>query len=230
MVFLKGMAGSALEPTERVKTTSLLDRFLDGGFEREGVNALVGEAGSGKTLISTILSLSVLKKGRGKVAYIDTEGGLSAERVLQLDGKAQLKDILLKRAHDFRSQEEAILALPRQKGLSAVVVDSIVGNYRLLLRDSTAREANIKLSAQLGELNKLSIERKIPVIVTGHTYRKKDGTAGITGGNVMGYLPKTIVLLEKLGEAGKRRATIVKSRSLPEGKTLEFSIGEKGIY
>lgn len=223
------MAGSALEPIERVKTGALFDRFLGGGFEKEGVTALVGEAGSGKTLLSTLLALSVLGKG-GKVAYIDTEGGLSAERIIQLDGKAQLKNVLLRRAHDFRSQEEAILALARQKGISAAIVDSIVGNYRLILRDSTAREANIRLSAQLGELNRLSIERKIPVIVTGHTYRKKDGKTGIAGGNVMGYLPKTIVLLEKVESPGKRRATIVKSRSLPEGKTLEFSIGEKGIY
>ncbi len=223
------MAETELWPIERVGISPSFDKFLGGGFEREGFTAIVGEAGSGKTLISALLTISVLRKG-GKVAYIDTEGGLSAERIIQLDGKSQLKNVLLRRAHDFRSQEEAILALARQRGLSAAIVDSIVGNYRLLLRDSTAREANIRLSAQLLELNRLSIGKKIPVIVTGHTYRKKDGKTGIAGGNVMSYLPKTIVLLEKLEAPGKRRATIIKSRSLPEGRTLEFSIGEKGIY
>ncbi|MFH0961814.1 MAG: ATPase domain-containing protein, partial [archaeon] len=202
-----------------------LDGLLSGGFDRGVVTSVCGPPGSGKTTFGILLALACLRSG--PVAFLDSEGGLSAERILQIGPKADLKRILLKRIFDFRSQEKVVLALSKQK-CSAIIVDSIVHNYRLLLTDRTAREVNLRLSAQIAELNKIASEKNIPVLVTGHTYRKKDGEIGLAGGAVMEYLPKTIVLLEKTGE-GKRQAIIYKSRSLPEGKTAEFSVVEKGF-
>lgn len=202
-----------------------LDSLLSGGLERGVVTSVCGSPGSGKTTFGILLSLACLKNA--PAVFLDSEGGLSAERIRQISPKADLKRILLKRIFDFRSQEKAVLTL-RKQTCSAIIVDSIVHNYRLLLTDRTAREINLRLSAQLAELNRIASEKDIPVLVTGHTYRRKDGEIGLAGGAVMEYLPKTILLLEKSGE-GKRRATVYKSRSIPEGKSAEFSVVEKGF-
>ena len=46
----------------------------------------------------------------------------------------------------------------------------------------------------------------------------------------MDHIAKTVIKLEKIeGEKEGRRATIVKHRSLPEGKSVVFFITENGI-
>lgn len=216
---------------EKAKTGfSRLDSFLAGGIEKGVLTAACGEAGSGKTTLGILLALASIGETGKPAVFIDTEGGLSAERIRQISPKADLKKILLKRAFDFRTQEKAVLSLGKQD-VSSVIIDSVVHNYRLLLNDKTAREVNLRLSAQLSALNRLALEREIPVLVTGHTYRKiKDASIGLAGGMVMEYLPKTILLIERGKEDGRRILSVFKSRALPEGKRLEFSIGEKGFY
>ena len=58
----------------------LLDKLLDNGYETDIINTIYGPAGSGKTL----LCLLALLKVKGKVIFVDTEGGFSVERLKQL--------------------------------------------------------------------------------------------------------------------------------------------------
>lgn len=213
---------------ERLPTKARpIDALLAGGIDKGVITAAAGEAGSGKTTLAIHLALSALAASPDPAVFIDTEGGLAAERVLQISPKTDLRRILVKRTPDFESQEKAIFALGRQKA-SCIIVDSLVGNYRPLLSDATAGKINSRLASQLLFLSLLAAERKIPVLVTGHVYRKKDGSVGLAGGSVFSYAPKTILLLEKSGE-GKRRATVLKSRSIAEGTTRQFSLTGKGI-
>ncbi|MBI4167715.1 MAG: hypothetical protein HY515_02045 [Candidatus Aenigmarchaeota archaeon] len=45
----------------------------------------------------------------------------------------------------------------------------------------------------------------------------------------MKYWCKSIILIEKTGNMGERSATIVKHRSMPEGKFVNFLMTENGI-
>ena len=65
----------------RISTGVLvLDKMLDGGYERDTVTTVYGPSGSGKTNVCMVAAISVAMKGK-KVIYIDTEGGFSADRL-----------------------------------------------------------------------------------------------------------------------------------------------------
>ncbi len=202
-----------------------LDALLGGGIEHGIVSAFVGEPAAGKTTIGILLALASLP--RGEAVFLDTEGGLSPERVLQIAPGAPLKRILVKKIPDFASQEKAIMGLPKLKP-SCVVLDSAVHHYRTALTDKTSRELNSRLALQLSFLNNFALEREIPVLATGHVYRK-EGKVKVVAGDVLSYIAKTIVLVEKRPGAGKRSARIEKSRCVAEGASRSFSITGSGL-
>jgi len=83
------------------------------------------------------------------------------------------------------------------------------------------------LSRQIFTLHRLADQLGIPVVVTGHVYHAEKGLK-IIGGDIMKYWAKALVFLEKTGP-GKRRATLVKHRSRPEGGKCSFRLCEKGV-
>ncbi len=206
-----------------------MDGILGGGVETGIVTEVYGPAGAGKTNFCIHFSLSAAERG-GKVAYLDTEGGLSAERVRQVAPSARLmKNILVKRVTDFWQQEDTIKALERKEGLSGIVVDSIVMLYRLALTDKTAQDVNRSLAGQLHSLSLLAESRKIPVLITNQVYSPFGKNESLpVAGDILRYFPKTILSIEPTG-TGTRRATIVKHRSIAEGESCDFSITAKGL-
>lgn len=220
---------------KKLPTHTPLDGILGGGVERGIVTEVYGPAGAGKTNFCIHFSLSAAE--RGKVAYLDTEGGLSAERVRQIAGGTKImKNILVKRVTDFWQQEETVGSLVcKKKGLSGVVVDSIVMLYRLALTDKTASEVNKSLANQLHALSLLAESSKIPVLVTNQVYTPSGEKEYMpVAGDVLRYWPKTILSIEPTGtgtvmEMGARTATIVKHRSIAEGERCDFSITAKGF-
>lgn len=213
----------------KLATRTPLDGILGGGVETGIVTEVYGPAGAGKTNFCIHFSLSAAERG-GKVAYLDTEGGLSAERVRQVAPSARLmKNILVKRVTDFWQQEDTIKALERKEGLSGIVVDSIVMLYRLALTDKTAQDVNRSLAGQLHSLSLLAESRKIPVLITNQVYSPFGKNESLpVAGDILRYFPKTILSIEPTG-TGTRRATIVKHRSIAEGESCDFSITAKGL-
>ena len=69
--------------SDRVSTGSaLIDDILEGGLEKEVTTTIYGPSGSGKTNVAILAALESAEKG--KVIFIDTEGGFSIERAKQL--------------------------------------------------------------------------------------------------------------------------------------------------
>lgn len=204
-------------------------------MERGIVTEVYGPAGAGKTNFCIHFSLSAAERG-GKVAYLDTEGGLSAERVRQIAGGTKImKNILVKRVIDFWQQEETVDSICKKKNeLSGVVVDSIVMLYRLALTDKTAADVNKSLANQLHSLSLLAESSRIPVLVTNQVYTPfgEKGECLPVAGDILRYWPKTILSVEPNGTGtgtGARTATVVKHRSIAEGERCDFSITAKGF-
>lgn len=227
---------------------------LDGLFslEQAAVTNIFGSPGTGKTNICILLAVECAKNG-GKAAYIDTEGGFSVERVKQIaDGlagshklDALLDNIILIEPKTFSEQGKVVRKLA-EMAADLVVLDSCVALYRLehpraaekadvkgLTRAQSRQELsenNRELSRQLSILSNIAREKKIPVVVTAHTYKNwETGENEVVGGDPLKYWSKSMVFLEKTGKTSERKAIITKHRSQPEGKSVKFLIVEEGI-
>ena len=202
-------------------------------LEPAAVTNFFGSPGTGKTNICLLLAIGCVNSG-GKVAYIDTEGGFSTQRLTQLVENSNniLDSIILIEPKTFAEQGKAIRGL-EGTDIDFIVLDSAVALYRLEHPETSKQELsehNRELSRQLSILSNISRGKKIPVIVTAHTYKNWDtGDYELVGGDSIKYWSKSIVFLERTGKTGERKATIIKHRSQPEGKSVKFEIVEEGI-
>lgn len=219
---------------DKLRTGSeIFNKFLGGGYETEVISTIYGSSGSGKTNLALLAALSAANSGT--VIYIDTEGGFSPERAIQLKpkrGKELLANIIILSPTTFDEQKskfDKLEHMAKQQKAKLIIVDSISMLYRLALGSQEAYNTNKEMARQLGILRKLSHDLKIPIILTNQVYADFDtpGEIKMVGGDLMKYFSKCIVKLDTVG-SNKRKAELVKHRSLPN-KTLFFEIVEDGI-
>ncbi len=209
-----------------------LNTLLGGGLEPGVITNVFGGAGTGKTLFSMEACLSLLEMdGKAKAVFIDTEGGFSPERFVQIGGERVMDRLLVRDVKTFEEQDEVIRGLEeivRKERVGLVVVDSLVALYRLA-RDEEVQEANSMLSRQMATLSRIAREHGIPVVVTNQVYSDFDtGELELVGRDIPKYYSKCMILLEKQG-IGKRRAILMKHRHKPEGETVLLEIREEGF-
>jgi len=225
-----------------------LNKWLFGGYEKDIITMIAGPAGSGKTNLVILSACSQAKKGN-KVLFIDTEGGFSVDRVKQIieeDVDKVLGNILLIKPTSFDEQKkdfEKILDKIKKEHISLIVVDGMTMLYRLELGDAhqskddnKVKEINRELAKQMRILAEIARKQNIPVLITNQVYSEflceEDLKKGIkkqtnlVGGDLLKYWSKCIIELEN--EKGKRKAVLLKHRSMPE-KELNFEIINKGI-
>lgn len=208
-----------------------LDRILDGGLESDAVTLVFGEGGSGKTNLALQCAREAGRAGK-RTAYVDTEG-VSAVRLRQIFGDGgdatELMDhLLFFKPYNIDEQERLIQNATRAPDLGLVVVDSINMHYRLHLDgDEAEREAGRSLYKQLHTLTSFARQNQTPVLVTGQVYGGEDMTQPFAR-RTMEHLVKALVRFEKRPD-GTRRATIVKHRSIEEGRSANFRIGAHGL-
>ena len=73
------------EDNQKISSNSAIDDLLGGGFEKGVITQIFGPPSSGKSNIALSLAVNVAKNNR-KVIYIDTEGGISIDRIKQISG------------------------------------------------------------------------------------------------------------------------------------------------
>ena len=233
---------------ERVSTGSYdLNTWLYGGYEKGIITMIAGPPGSGKTNMSILTACSQAKKGN-KVLFVDTEGGFSTDRVKQIVGdnfEEVLKNILLIEPRTFEEQKKFFLTLNEQlkkEQISLIVVDGVAMLYRLELGDArkegdeNVRKINREVAKQMRLFADISKKQNLPIIITNQVYQgfqsEEDWKNGveremnIVGGDLFQYWSKCIIQLRN--EKGKRRAILLKHRSLPE-KEISFEIKNEGI-
>lgn len=220
---------------ERIPTgVPSIDRLLGGGLEADSVTEIYGEGGSGKSLFCLDVATRVARDGRW-VFYIDTEG-VSVDRLRAIAGdglEKLLKRFLLSTPKSLDEQGRAVatacaLAREGKRPVGLLVVDSATFYYRLSLSGSDEDDARQALSLELADLVVTALETPVPVVITNQVWRSvTHGTLEPLGGSFLNHAAKTILRFDRLPGA-RRRAVLMKHRSLPEG-SAEFRITNTGL-
>ena len=203
-----------------------LDKFLGEGIEKGIITTLFGPSGSGKTNFVLSVAVNIVKSG-GKVCFIDTENGISTQRIKQMlpsSYDTALKDIVSMFPVDLNDQLSCI-EKTKFLGISLIVVDSISLLYRLNLIED-ASKANSLLSKQVGLLIEIAREKDIPVLIVNQVYSdfdKKDSVK-IVGGDILKYSSKCLIELKS-----SNKVCLRKHRYLASGGELDFEIVNEGF-
>lgn len=211
-----------------------LDELLHGGVESGALTEFFGEAGSGKTNVCLQLARNAALAGR-KTVYIDTEG-VSQERLQQISGDHYdrvRQSVLFFEPFSMREQEAVIEKTVRlvagAPDVGLVVMDSAALHYRIGLGQGDDVEGRRTLAAQLHSLHALARKRDVPVVYTNQvTTNLENDELEPLGGQFVRHIAKAVIRLEKL-PMGRRKATVVKHRSVPEGHSAEFRITMRGL-
>ena len=226
------------EDNLKLPSNSSLDVLLGGGFEKGVITQIFGSPSSGKSNVTLTLAVNVARNNR-KVIYIDTEGGISIDRIKQISGEDFSRvatNIIVFEPTTFLEQNENLRAIDvwlrkNHEDVDLLVLDSAVALYRV--DDMKSAKLNKELGKQMGMLSKIARTYDIAVVLTNQIYNAFDDEGNndirAVGGTILQYWSKVILKLERGEEINQRVATLIRHRSIPEGKKATFSINSNGI-
>ena len=226
------------EDNHKIPSNSSLDVMLGGGFEKGTITQIFGPPSSGKSNITLSLAVNVARNNK-KVIYMDTEGGISIDRIRQISGpdfSNVANNIIVFEPTSFQEQNDMLRSIDvwlrkNHDDVDLIVVDSAVALYRV--DEMKSSRLNKELGKQMGLLSKIARQYDIAVILTNQIYSAIDidGNSDIkaVGGTILQYWSKVIIQLERGDEINQRIATLKRHRSIPEGKQALFSITSRGI-
>lgn len=226
------------EDNQKIPSNSSLDALLGGGFEKGVITQIFGPPSSGKSNVTLTLAVNVAKSN-GKAIYIDTEGGISIDRVKQIAGpdfSNVANNIIVFEPTSFLEQNDTLKAIDiwlrkHHEDVDLIVLDSAVALYRV--DDMKSSKLNKELGKQMGILSKIARIYDIAVVVTNQIYNAFDDEGNndirAVGGTILQYWSKVIIQLERGDEVNKRVATLRRHRSIPEGHQAVFAIASRGI-
>lgn len=226
------------EDNQKISSNSSLDDLLGGGFEKGIITQVFGSPSSGKSNIALALSVNVAKNNR-KVIYIDTEGGISIDRIKQIAGPYfpnVANNIIVFEPTDFLEQTETLRSIDvwlrkHHEEVDLIVLDSAVALYRV--DDMKSYKLSKELRKQIQLLSNIARKYDIAVVITNQIYNAFDDEGNnevkAVGGDILEYISKVIIKLERGDEINERIATLKRHRSLPEGRQVTFSITSDGI-
>lgn len=220
-----------MNETKITTGSDVLDWLLEGGYEKDVLTTIYGPPGSGKSNLCLICLASQYDK---KIIYIDTEGSFSTNRIKQLtdDYKAVLDNVMILKPTDFNEQRsvfEKLTKLVNDK-IGLIIVDSIAMLYRLELgKTKEVYKVNRELGVQLASLIQIARKHNIPVLLTNQVYNDFEDKEKINmvGGDILRYASKCLIELQKTSKG--KKAILRKHRSLPDEKSIEFKIVDKGL-
>ncbi len=226
------------EDNHKIPSNSSLDALLGGGFEKGVITQIFGPPSSGKSNITLALAVNVARNNK-KVIYIDTEGGISIDRIKQISGpdfSRVANNIIVFEPTNFLEQNDNLKAIEvwlrkNNADVDLIVLDSAVALYRV--DDMKSSKLNKELGKQMGILSKIARKYDVAVVLTNQIYNAFDDEGNndirAVGGTILQYWSKVILQLERGDETNKRVATLIRHRSIPEGKKAIFSITSSGI-
>lgn len=229
---------ASLDDNIKIPTNSSLDDILGGGIEKGTITQIFGPPSSGKTNVALSLAVNVAKNGK-KVVYLDTEGGISIDRIKQIakfNFSKIANNIMVLEPTNFTEQNDNLRAIEiwlknNHENIDLLVLDSAVALYRV--DDMKSSKLNKELGKQMGILTKIAREYNIAVVLTNQIYNAfdDDGNENIkaVGGTILQYWSKIILQLEKTDNLHERKAILRRHRSIAEGKSAIFKITSNGI-
>ena len=226
---------SDMKKNDKIPLECQIDSIIGGGIEKGSITQFYGPPGSGKTNITLKMLVQCAKNGK-KAVFIDTEGGLSIERMKQISGEDfddLAGNIIVLEPTNFEEQDEAIKRIEYslksgEDDVDLVILDSAVALYRL--KEGGQTEINRELSKQMGLLSMIARKYDIAVVVTNHIYSvfDEEGVIEPVGGTILKYWSKIIIELVR-DDNGERFAILKRHRSKPDGLKVKFEIVNKGL-
>jgi DNA repair protein RadB len=218
--------------------SKILDKMLDGGYEKDVITTVYGPAGSGKTNLCILCAIKTARDKK-KTIYIDTENNFSIDRFKQIcesinQNYAKLLNyIVILRPGSFDEQNKTLEKLKESINakVGLIVMDSIAMLYRLELgQTDDFYDVNKDLGKQLAYMKQIASKKHIPVLITNQVYAdfEEKEKVNIVGGDLLKYGSKCLMELQ-ITPAGNRRAIIKKARSIPAEREITFKIVQGGI-
>ncbi|KAL0994597.1 hypothetical protein UPYG_G00124630 [Umbra pygmaea] len=224
--------------------SSRLDKLLDSGLYTGELTELAGGPGSGKTQVCFAVTVHISYQLKQSVIYIDTTGGMSASRLLQMlqvkmckmeEQMEALQRIQVCRVFDIFSLLSCLHDLRcaglQQMGggsVKAVIVDSASAVISPILGGK--QNEGMSLMMQLaGVLKTIAKDFNVAVLVTNSVTRDGNGHLKAGLGLSWSHVPRTRVILERLQDPGLtcsslRTATLAKSSRQPCHLNEEFDL------
>ncbi|KAG9492710.1 hypothetical protein GDO78_000942 [Eleutherodactylus coqui] len=239
-------ASTAILPTGNKK----LDTLLDSGLYTGEVTEISGAPGSGKTQLCQSIAANVAATLHQRVCYIDTTGGLSGTRLLQLiqcktqqedEQAATLERIQVIHVFDAYKLLDVLQGLRQSfsqqllrsgEKLRLVVVDSVCAVvYPLLGGKQTEGMAVMMYLAR--ELKTLAHDFSLAVLVTNHITKDASAVSRPALGRSWSFVPSIRIQIhrdEKNKQGENRLVSLVKSSRQPANLQVEVEIGWCGIF
>ena len=156
-----------------------LDSLLGGGIRGGIITDIFGATGTGKTQLTMQISINSLLDG-GQVLFLDTTGKFRPERMLDLIKNRNLDPNLLDRVKVARitnsSEQIKFLSKIKENDFSLVVIDNVTDLFSFeYKKDDQNLEKNAAFMQYMHELSSISIEKKLPIVIT-NIIRKIDDT------------------------------------------------------
>jgi RecA/RadA recombinase len=193
---------------------------LEGGFLHGALSLLYGEAGTGKTIIAlSTIALHLISDPKAKAYYIDADGRLPIDLLLDLTGEeGVLERLYVWRPQSLSEQTLIVERLPDLVGGEPIVVDSITGLYRLEAAEG-AFKANKELNHQLGFLAEAAHRGRTAVLLLGQVHSVPEPLRGIepVADRLLRYWSAVILRLERVRGAVRRA---VREKPGPERSCL----------
>jgi DNA repair protein RAD51 len=147
-----------------------LDNYLGGGIKEGIITDIFGATSTGKTQLTMQISINSLLDG-GQVLFLDTTGQFRPERMLDLMKIRNLDPNLLDRVKVARitnsSEQIQFLSKIKEKDFSLVVIDNVTDLFSFEYRKEEQNlEKNITFMEYMHELSLISIQKKLPIVVT----------------------------------------------------------------
>ncbi|XP_019115774.2 DNA repair protein RAD51 homolog 4 isoform X1 [Larimichthys crocea] len=214
-----------------------LDKVLDSGLYTGEITELSGGPGSGKSQVCFGVAVHISYQLKQSVIFIDTTGGLTARRLLQMlqteTSNTEEQMEALQRIHIFRlfdvySLLDCLHSLRSGRlqqasvgggSVKAVIVDSVSAVIAPLLGGKQNEGMSLMIQVA-GTLKTMAKDFNVAALVTNHVTRSGSGEVQPGLGVSWSHIPRTRVLLEQVEKAlvsqsTLRSATLIKSSRQP---------------
>ncbi|XP_041807852.1 DNA repair protein RAD51 homolog 4 [Chelmon rostratus] len=224
-----------------------LDKLLDSGVYTGEITELSGGPGSGKSQVCFGVAVHISHHLKQSVIFIDTTGGLTAKRLLQMlqseTSNTEEQMEALQRIHIFRlfdvfSVLDCLYSLRSGRlqqasvgggSVKAVIVDSVSAVISPLLGGKQNEGMSLMIQVA-GVLKTMAKDFNVAALVTNHVTRSGSGEVQPGLGASWSHIPRTRILLERaenavtVGRSGLRWATLIKSSRQPCHIKEEFDL------
>ena len=147
-----------------------LDQYLGGGIKSGIITDIFGATGTGKTQLTLQISLNSLLQG-GQVLFQDTTGQFRPERMFDLIQTYNFEPNLLENIKVGRitntSEQIQYLSKIRENEFSLVIIDNVTDLFSFeFAKEEQTLEKNTTFIQYMHELSSITIEKKLPIVVT----------------------------------------------------------------